>query len=167
LAPLRQPRGPPLRRSPSAGHPPPPNLQLSSPLRYSPPYPISMSTLGLDFCPGVGVQSAILHRFGSPVNFYPISGARPFVLVISIRRCKLRLSESSVALILQATIGGVTTNFRPKQLSKWVFSFVVASRDVGFHIFKLKSFICDQYKVFFHLWGNGGPHWNSEYRKFL
>jgi hypothetical protein len=43
----------------------------------------------------------------------------------------------------------------------------VASKDVGFHIFNLKMFACDQYKLFFHMFGNGGAHWISEYKKFI
>jgi hypothetical protein len=31
----------------------------------------------------------------------------------------------------------------------------------------LKSFSSDQYQIWFHVWGNGGPHWISEYKKFL
>jgi hypothetical protein len=100
--------------------------------------------------------------------FYPINGIKAFYLVISIGRCKLRLSEHYVGLILQATIGGAAVDFRPKQISDPLFSFVVASRDVVFHIYKLKSFVvCEQYKVFFHLWGNGGPHWTLEYQNFF
>jgi hypothetical protein len=70
--------------------------------------------------------------------------------------------------ILQATIGGAAADFRPKQISNRLFSFVVASRDVVFHIYKLKSFVVyEQYMVFFHLWGNGGPHWTLEYQNFF
>jgi hypothetical protein len=48
-----------------------------------------------------------------------------------------------------------------------VFKVVVASRNVSFHIYNLKSFACDQYKKKFNLWGRGGPNWIAECRKFL
>jgi hypothetical protein len=36
---------------------------------------------------------------------------------------------------------------------------------VGFHICNLRSFVCEQYHIFFHLWGNGGANWVQEFRK--
>jgi hypothetical protein len=101
------------------------------------------------------------------VNFFPIGGLKAFYLVILIGRCKYKLSKKTVSSILQATLGGVVADFRPKELSARVFMFTVASREVGFHIYSLKSFSSDQYQIWFHVWGNGGPHWISEYQKFL
>jgi hypothetical protein len=57
--------------------------------------------------------------------------------------------------------------FRPQQISDRVFKFVVASRNVGFHIYNLRSFSCEQYKIYFNLWSNGGPNWVSEAEKFF
>jgi hypothetical protein len=64
-------------------------------------------------------------------------------------------------------VGGFATDFRPVMLSDRVFKFMVSSKEVAFHIFNLKSFSCDNYKIFFSLWRNGGAHWNSEYKKYL
>jgi hypothetical protein len=128
---------------------------------------VSSVTPGLSFSPGLGVQSAVHARFGIPVNHFPGLGLREFFLMVSFGRCKFQLSEETAGLLIQATVGGVAADFRPQQLSARVFKFVVASRDVGFHIAGLKSFPCDNYKIFFHLWGNGGPHWISEFKKFL
>jgi hypothetical protein len=66
------------------------------------------------------------------VNFFPIQGLKEFSLIVSVGRCKYRLSEHSIGFILQATLGGVAADFRPQQISDWVFKFVVASRNVGF-----------------------------------
>jgi hypothetical protein len=41
----------------------------------------------------------------------------------------------------------------------------VASRRVGFHIVNIRSFSCSEYKLFFHLWGDGGPNWKLEFKK--
>jgi hypothetical protein len=48
-----------------------------------------------------------------------------------------------------------------------IFCFVVASKNVGFHIYNLRSFACEQYHIFFNLWGNGGTNWVQEFRKYL
>jgi hypothetical protein len=92
------------------------------------------------------------------VNFHPVHCLQSFHLVALMGRCKYSLSEQSIGFIVQATLCGVAANFKPTQLSGRVFKFVVASHNVGFHTFHLKSYTCDQYKIFFHLWGNAGPH---------
>jgi hypothetical protein len=109
-------------------------------------------------------QSSI---WGEPVNFFPISGLNGLFLIVSVGHCKFRLSEESIGFILQATLGGVAVDFRPTQISGRVFKFVVASRNVGFHIYNLRSFSCDQYNIFFNLWGNGGAHWQSEANRYF
>jgi hypothetical protein len=75
-----------------------------------------------------------------------------------VGRCKYKLSEQSISLILQATLGGNAVDFIPQQVSDRVFKFFVASKNVGFHIYKLWSFSCDQYQIFFNLRSNGGAH---------
>jgi hypothetical protein len=120
-----------------------------------------MDLSGLNFHPGAGVQAAIKYRYGEPVNFFPIGGLMEFFLIVSVGRCKYKLSEQSINLILQATLGGNAIDFRPQQVSDRVFKFFVASKNVGFHIYKLRSFSCDQYQIFFNLRSNGGAHWQS------
>jgi hypothetical protein len=93
--------------------------------------------------PGIGVQSTIRAKFGESINHLPNSESTGFLLLVSFGRCKFKLSEYSVGLILQATIGGAAVDFRPQQISDRVFSFVVASQNVGFHVYNLKSYNCD------------------------
>jgi hypothetical protein len=102
----------------------------------------------LNFQPGAGVQAAVR---GEPVNFFPISGLKEFYLLVSVANCKYKLLEFSIEMILQATIGRVAADFRPQQISNRVFKFVVTSKNVGFHIYNLCSFSCEQYKIFFNL----------------
>jgi hypothetical protein len=124
-----------------------------------------MELLGLSFRPGLGVQSVIHQRFGLPVS--PVGSSRPpFFLVASFGRCRFRLCPISVALIIQATIGGSAPDFNVIQLANRVFRFSVADKRVGFHIVKLGCFSSSCYKVFFHLWSNGGPHWDHEYAAY-
>jgi hypothetical protein len=102
-----------------------------------------MDLLGLSFNPGLGVQAVIWHRFSEPINCFPSSSLKEFYLIASVGRCKYRLSEHSLGFLLRATLGGTTADFRPQQISDRVFRFVVASTNVGFHIYNLKSFACE------------------------
>lgn len=67
------------------------------------------------------------------------------------------------ATILVAVIGGCANSFRVVRLAERVFRFSVHSQDVGFHIYKLRSFESSAFKVFFNLWHNGGPNFRSEF----
>lgn len=70
-----------------------------------------------------------------------------FALVASFGRCKFRLSEDIVSLILQASIGGSAAHFRVLQLGDRVFKFFVSSKPVGLFVQKLNSFECGHFKV--------------------
>lgn len=43
-----------------------------------------------------------------------------------------------------------------------VFKFSVSTKEVSFHIYNLRSFDFQQFKIHFHVWGNGGPHSTRE-----
>jgi hypothetical protein len=101
---------------------------------------------------------------GDASQLLPASWLREFFLWLG--PCKYKLDDHSVGFLLQATLGGVAADFMPQQLSDGVFKFSVASRDVEFHIYNLQMFACDQYKIF-HLYGNGGAHWISEFKKYI
>jgi hypothetical protein len=121
----------------------------------------------LNFQPGVGVQAAIRARYGEPVNHFPVQGLKEFFLIVSVGRCKFKLTEHTIGFLLQATLGGTAVDFKLQQISNMVFKFVVASRNVGFHIYNLRSFSCEEYHIFFNLWNNGGAHWQSEAAKYF
>ncbi|TVU38188.1 hypothetical protein EJB05_11544, partial [Eragrostis curvula] len=118
-----------------------------------------MALPDLDFRPGRGVQSAILGRFGLPVTLSDFPNGKPFFLVVSFDRCKYRLNNHSVGLILQATVGGSVADFRPEQIDDRCFKVAFSSKSVGFHIFNLRSYECKQYKLFFHLWNPLRSDW--------
>jgi hypothetical protein len=115
----------------------------------------------------MGVQVAIQSRYGESISLAPGLGFKEFFLLVSVGICKYHVSEHSVGLLLQATLGGCAVDFKPLQIVERVFRFSVASKNVGFHINKLRSFSCDQYQIFFNLWGNGGAHWIFESEKFF
>lgn len=120
----------------------------------------------LDLRPGIGVQSAVLDKFGLPITLPIEKSFDDFVLVISFGRCKFRLTEESVGKILQATIGGNASDFRTVQIDDRVFAFSVTAKAVGLHIYQLRSYECVNYKLFFHLWGQGGASWTREIKEF-
>ncbi|RLN04297.1 hypothetical protein C2845_PM13G19540 [Panicum miliaceum] len=88
----------------------------------------------LDLQPGLDFQSFIWRKLGLPINIRVGLDHESFVLVVSFGRCKLHLSQSSVGEILQATLGGHATAFKVSHLNDRVFSFVVASKLVGFQV---------------------------------
>lgn len=126
-----------------------------------------MDPLGLDLRPGRVVQAEIFRRFSAPVSFDPSLSPKEFFLVLSVGRCKYRLTEVSVSSILHSVIGGNPHGFRVLSLGDRVFRFSVHSQEVGFHIYRLKSYECASFKVFFHLWHGGGPNFRLEYKLWL
>jgi hypothetical protein len=126
-----------------------------------------MDLSGLNFQLSVGFQAAIRARYGEPINHFPVQGLKEFFLIVFVGRCKFKLTVQTIGFLLQATIGGTAVDFRPQQISNRVFKFVVASHNVGFHIYNLRSFSCEEYHIFFNLWNNGGAHWQSEPEKYF
>jgi hypothetical protein len=71
-----------------------------------------------------------------------------------------------VGLALQSCFGGSASKFHVKFLSERVFRFSVASRSVGFEMYNTGKFLESEFEFFIHLWGNGGPNWKFEEKKF-
>lgn len=125
-----------------------------------------MDLPGLTFRPGKVLEAEILRKFGTPVCVPITSPSKGFFLVLSFGRCKYRLSSQSATLILRSVIGGSAELFKVIAPGERVFRFTVLSQDVGFHIYKLRSFECANFKVFFNLWHGGGPNHVSEFRRW-
>jgi hypothetical protein len=130
---------------------------------HSPHLLDSMDLPGLNPRPGRVVEAKIRRKFGTSITLAS-SNSCSFFLVVSFGRCRYRLSILSVSSILQAVIRGSTHDLHVVFLSDQVFRFSVSSLHVGFHIYKLKSFECEQFRLFFHLWNGGGPNYALEYR---
>jgi hypothetical protein len=118
--------------------------------------------LGLDFSKGFSFAKEIKRLFSSSVH--PKEDSFKFKMVVSFGRAAFRLTEDIVAVALEAAIGGYCGSLQVTMLSERVFSFVVASKQVGFYILKTRFFACDKFKCYFHLWSNGGPDWQREWR---
>lgn len=74
--------------------------------------------------------------------------------------------RSQAVFLLQAVIGGQPDAFWGFPLGARVFRFSVRSQDVGFHVYCVHSFECTAFKIFFHLWHNGGANYRSELRQW-
>ncbi|KAL6641569.1 hypothetical protein ACP70R_019750 [Stipagrostis hirtigluma subsp. patula] len=125
-----------------------------------------MDLPNLDYATGIRIQSEIWEKFGCPVVFSEGRGLKEFFLVLSIGRCKFRITDNSVSNLLQALLGGNAFSFNVVPLGDRVFRFSVASKAVGFFIYNIfKSFECEIFKIKINLWGQGGPH-PSEYKNW-
>lgn len=123
----------------------------------------SSNSLNLDLRPGMDFQRRIWHKFNCPIAFTPGPGAREFFLVASFGHHKHRLDVDIVNGYLNACLGGIATDFNVAHLRDQTYCFSVFSMRVGFSVFALKSFECETFKVFFNLWGHGGPDYIREF----
>jgi hypothetical protein len=73
------------------------------------------------------------------------------------------LEEDAVALALEAITGGFYGSLQVSLVWDRVFLFTVASKKVGFCIVQKRSFKCDKFTCYFHLWSSGGPNWLREF----
>lgn len=119
------------------------------------------STLDLDFSPGAMFADDVFRH--SCFSVHPMDHRRPFIMVVSFSQHVFRLSEDSVAVVLESAIGGSTIDLVVKQVKDSVFSFSVSCKQVGFHILDLWSYKFPSFKCLFHLCCNGGPNWYREY----
>lgn len=125
-----------------------------------------LPAMDISLAAGLRFQEEVWFTFRSPIS-RPSLSHDSFALVAAFGRCKFKLCPSSVGFLLQAAIGGLAEHFCVSELSDRVFKFFVSNKSVGFFVHRLGSFSCEQFKVSFHLWGNGGPNWRSEYKLFL
>jgi hypothetical protein len=117
--------------------------------------------LGLDFSWGSSFQRKVKSHCGSTVH--PLGKSRHFLLVVSFGRAKFKLDCDSVSIALESCIGGLCDDLDVRQLGDRIFRFSVNSKIVGFMVYALRSFDCEAFKCYFHLWGNGGPAWKREF----
>ena len=97
---------------------------------------------------------------------HPTERSGHFIMVVSFARSSFRLDEDNVGLSLEAALGGYCSSLKVSCLRDRVFSFHVSCKDVGFFILHQRSFVCDHFKCFFHLWGHGGPYWEQEFKRW-
>jgi hypothetical protein len=115
-----------------------------------------MDSSSLDQSHGIQFSSKVRSLFNVPVVSSVADDARSFWLVASFSRSQFHLNEDSVSKILRSTLGGNPSSFSDLELEDRIFKFAVFDRRVGLHIYALKFFACDSFKVFFHLWNHSG-----------
>ncbi|TVU49835.1 hypothetical protein EJB05_01173, partial [Eragrostis curvula] len=120
----------------------------------------------LDLQPGLDMQATIWRKLKLSVNHSEGNDLNQFFLLASFGRSKFRLSEENVGFALQSCLGGNARDFKVKQIGDRVFQFVVSSKAVGFHIYNLKFYHCELFKVFFNLWSDRGPRLESEVQRW-
>jgi hypothetical protein len=120
----------------------------------------------VDFKQGQDFALDCLKKFRQKVNMDKFSARKPFFMVCSFGRACFRLDVHTVAIALQACFGGLASLYNVKHLRDRSFRFSVSSSSVGFQIYNLGSQVQTSFKIFFHLWGQGGPNWIAEERKF-
>jgi hypothetical protein len=117
--------------------------------------------LGLDFSWGCSFQKKVKNHCGSTVH--PLGKSGHFLLAVSFGRAKFKLGCDSVSIALESCIGGLYDDLDVRPLGDRAFHFLVNSKMVGFMVYALRSFDCEAFKCYFHLWGNGGPAWKKEF----
>lgn len=118
----------------------------------------------MDFDLGLQFQDEVRQLFKSPVHHPHHSPTGSFFLLVTFRRHLFRLTEDSVSLALQSCLGGRALDFHVTFLSNNHFRFSVFSKQVGFHVYKLRRVITSTFDLYFHLWNNGTAHWEREKR---
>jgi hypothetical protein len=130
------------------------------------PFLPSEAFKGLDFEKGKVFANDCIKKFGQRVNLDKFSSRKPFFLVCSFCRATFRLDVHTVALALQACFGGIAALYNVRGLRDRSFRFSVSSSDVGFEIYNQGALAQSSFKIFFNLWGQGGPNWTVEEKKF-
>jgi hypothetical protein len=108
-------------------------------------------------------EKSILRSTGRCIND-SVGDDSVFHLLATFRRYLFRLNEDSVAIALQSCLGGLSQHLCVSFQSHNHFRFTVSFKKVGFAILKPRRFIGTSFDVYFHLWGNGAPHGESEKR---
>lgn len=115
-----------------------------------------MDVSSLDYSHGARLEAQVRSRFGSSVASPSPDEASSFWLVAAFSRSRLKLHEHSIGSILQSVLGGTAISFVVVEIEDGFFKFTVISKAVGLFVYKLRSFKCSAFRVFFHLWNENG-----------
>jgi hypothetical protein len=110
---------------------------------------------------GRDFANKVRSTFSTPVHHPSASGG--FLLVISFGRANFWLDANSVNNALKSCIDDDDAVFHVSQIRDHVFKVTVFSRAVGFMVYNLRSYSCQSFLCYFHLWGFGGPNWQREH----
>jgi hypothetical protein len=103
-------------------------------------------TMGLDFSDGISFAKSIRRKYFSAVH--PSRDSGHFTMVVSFGRTSFYLSEHSASIALEAAIGGLCGSLKVSSLCERVYSVVVSSKQVGFDVLNLKSYVSEIQMLF-------------------
>ncbi|KAM0927092.1 hypothetical protein ACQ4PT_003199 [Festuca glaucescens] len=120
--------------------------------------------MGLSFSHGLNFAKDVKKKFN--VDVHPSFKSGNFLMVVSFGRANFRMDEDLVSISLVSVLGGYCGNLKVSLIRDRVFSFCVSTKEVGFHVLKLRKYSCQQFQCYFHLWGRGGPNWKWEFNRW-
>jgi hypothetical protein len=109
----------------------------------------------VDAAKGAQFEAFVRASFGlSVAPSAPDHGS--FSMLVAFGHCRSRLEDSFVASCLSAILGGPASSFHVSQFEDRIFFFLVSSKQIGFEIYKLRSFACADFELFFQLFNESG-----------
>jgi len=104
---------------------------------------------------GAAFSAFILSKFGKEIAA-SYSSSDCFSLLVAFGRCRFRLDDSFVASSLTSILGCSAEALHVCSLEDRIFLFSVSCKAVGFEIYRLRGFSCDEFELFFHLFNEAG-----------
>jgi hypothetical protein len=104
---------------------------------------------------GAAFSAFISSKFGESVGASNLSLVG-FSLLVAFGRCRFRLEEAFVASSLSTILGCSGDALSVCSLEDRIFLFSVSCKLVGFEVYKIRSFSCEEFELSFHLLNNAG-----------
>lgn len=73
------------------------------------------------------------------------------MLLVTFGQCHFRLEASFVASALSSLIGYPTDALNVESLEDRFFLFLVSCKAIGFEVYNIRKFSCDEFELSFHL----------------
>jgi hypothetical protein len=77
-------------------------------------------------------------------------------MIVAFGRCRFRLNEDFTANCLSKILGGPASAFHASQIEDRIFFFLVSSKQIGFQVYKIRNFVCNDFELFFQLYNEAG-----------
>jgi hypothetical protein len=104
---------------------------------------------------GLQFSAFVSSKFGKTVNASS-SSLEAFSMLVAFGRCRFRLDDASVAKTLCDILGGSADDFDVCSIEDRIYHFSVSCKKIGFEIYKIRSFKCLEFELFFQLFNDSG-----------